>query len=175
MYEPGQTGELTLKINTIMKVKKISKIPLIFGILSSLIMGCGDSGESKIITETFNYANSTQYIIRIQEWKQNTMNEFTIPPQQNLFFKIMLGVGSSCSINGNASGNSDCLLLYADSVKIIFDNTKFIQFDRNTNSNLNILKKENYSSENSNDKYNYEYSFSELHYNLAQDCNGSCD
>lgn len=155
-----------------MKLKKILKIPLIFGILSNLLIGCSD-GESKIITETYNYINSTQYNIRIQEWKQNNMNEFIIAPQQSLFYKIILGVGSSCSINGNMSDNSDCLLLHSDRVKIIFDNSKFLEFNSDTNSNLNILKKENYNSENTNDEYNYEYIFSELDYNNAQNYNGN--
>lgn len=141
-----------------MKQKKILKIPLIFGILSNLLIGCSD-GESKIITETYNYINPTQYNIRIQEWKQNNTNEFIIAPQQSLFYKIILGVGSSCSINGNMSDKSDCLLLYSDSIKIIFDNSKFLEFNSDTNSNLNILKQENYNSENTNDEYNYEYSF----------------
>ena len=157
-----------------MKQKKILKIPLIFGILSNLLIGCSD-GESKIITETYNYINSTQYNIRIQEWKQNNMNEFIIAPQQSLFYKIILGVGSSCSINGNMSDKSDCLLLYYDSIKIIFDNSKFLEFNSDTNSNLNILKQENYNSENTNDEYNYEYSFSELDYNNAENCNGNCN
>ena len=157
-----------------MKQKKILKIPLIFGILSNLLIGCSD-GESKIITETYNYINSTQYNIRIQEWKQNNMNEFIIAPQQSLFYKIILGVGSSCSINGNMSDKSDCLLLYSDSIKIIFDNSKFLEFNSDTNSNLNILKQENYNSENTNDEYNYEYSFSELDYNNAENCNGNCN
>lgn len=150
------------------------KIPLIFGILSNLLIGCSD-GESKIITETYNYINSTQYNIRIQEWKQNNTNEFIIAPQQSLFYKIILGVGSSCSINGNMSDKSDCLLLYSDSIKIIFDNSKFLEFNSDTNSNLNILKQENYNSENTNDEYNYEYSFSELDYNNAENCNGNCN
>lgn len=157
-----------------MKQKKILKIPLIFGILSNLLIGCSD-GESKIITETYNYINSTQYNIRIQEWKQNNMNEFIIAPQQSLFYKIILGVGSSCSINGNMSDKSDCLLLYSDSIKIIFDNSKFLEFNSDTNSNLNILKQENCNSENTNDEYNYEYSFSELDYNNAENCNGNCN
>ena len=73
------------------------------------------------------------------------------------------------------SDKSDCLLLYSDSIKIIFDNSKFLEFNSDTNSNLNILKQENYNSENTNDEYNYEYSFSELDYNNAENCNGNCN
>ena len=152
------------------------KTLLIFGILSNLfLISCGEGEIEHITRRAYNYNNSTLHTLKIQEWKQGNQTVFTIRSNEALNYKITLGTGGVCKINGAISESSDCLLIHSDSIKVIFDNSKFIFFERDKNSSMNILKRENYDYEKVNNEQVYSYSFTESDYENAEPCNGNCD
>lgn len=159
-----------------MKHQIMYKTALIFGIISNLFFVSCNQGEVEYITkEVYSYNNSTNTSIIIKEWKQNSLSIFTLGQNETLVNSVILGTGGECSINGNISNNSECLLIYSDSLKVIFNNSKVLEFNRDINSNLNILKQENYNYNKINNKRIYTYNFSELDYESAEDCNGNCE
>lgn len=159
-----------------MKHQRMYKTLLIFGILSNLFLISCDEGEvERIIRRAYNYNNSTLHTLKILEWKQGNQTVFTIRSNETLNYKITLGTGGVCKIDGAISESSECLLIHSDSVKVIFDNSKFLEFNKESISNLNILKQENYDYEKINNEHTYTYNFLELHYDNAEDCNGNCD
>lgn len=159
-----------------MKHQTMCKTVLIFGIFSNLLLCSCNEGEVEYLTrEAYTYNNNTSYTVKLLKWKQGNQTVFTIQPNEALNYKIILGTGGECSVNDNISLGPDCLLIYSDSIKVIFNNSKFLEFDKNTNSNMNILKQENYDYEKVNKEHIYSYNFTELDYNNAEDCSGSCE
>lgn len=152
------------------------KTLLIFGILSNLFLISCDEGEvERIIRRAYNYNNSTLHTLKILEWKQGNQTVFTIRSNETLNYKITLGTGGVCKIDGAISESSECLLIHSDSIKVIFDNSKFLFYERDNNSSMNILKQENYNYMKVNNEHIYSYNFTELDYESAEDCNGNCE
>ncbi|MGC6479425.1 MAG: hypothetical protein ACON42_03500 [Flavobacteriaceae bacterium] len=149
---------------------------LITGILSSLAgCACGN-GEIDDTTEyTYQYKNHTSHPLSIFAWQQGNPSVYSIQPNETLNYTIALGFGADCSVNGNPSENPHCLLIHSDSIKIIFDSSRFLRFDTNTPSPLNILKFENYSYEKVAKMHIYRYNFSDIDYNSAEDCYENCE
>lgn len=158
-----------------MKHQMRYKILLIFGIFSNFFVSCDEGEVDKIFIENYSYINTTEHLIRIQEWKNGNLTEHSILTKDILLNSITLGMESKCSINGNVSDNSDCLLIYSDSIRVIFNNLRFLEYKRNTNSNLNILKTDNYITDKINNVTNYKYNFTELDFNNSEPCNGNCE
>ena len=160
-----------------MKHRIMYKTLLIFGIFSNfLLLNCDEGEVERIYTETYNYNNNnTFHTLKLLEWKQGNQTVFTIQPNKTLNNKIILGTGGECSVNEITSESPECLLIYSDSIKVIFNNSRFLKFNRDTNSSMNILKQENYDYEKVNNEHVYTYNFTELDYNNAEDCNGNCE
>lgn len=152
------------------------KILLTFGILSNfLIFSCGQGEVDGTHTEIFNYQNNTTFLIEIQESKKGVVSTFNIQPTESLNYKIQVGTGGNCSINGIVNNNSECLLWYSDLIKIIFNSTRYLEFTRESISDFNLLNLDNYEVETINNERVYSYNFSELDYDNAEDCNGNCE
>lgn len=152
------------------------KTLLIFGILSNfLFISCNEGEVDRIYTEVFNYHNNSDFSIKIQESKDSVITEFNIPPSEILIYKIQVVTGGSCSINGVINSNSECLLWTSDSLKIIFNSTKYVEFTRDNTTDFNLLNLDNYNVETINNERIYTYNFTELDYNNAMDCNGNCE
>ena len=159
-----------------MKHHIMYKILLTFGILSNfLIFSCGQGEVEDIYTEIFNYQNNTNFLIEIQESKNGVVSKFNIQPTESLNYKIQVGTGGNCSINGIVNSNSECLLWYSDYIKIILNSTRHLEFTRESISDFNLLNLDNYEVETINNERIYSYNFTESDYENAEDCDGDCE
>ncbi len=149
-------------------------ILLIFGIFSNFLVCCGEGEIDKIYTDNYSYINTTEHLIRIQAWNNGNLSGYSILPKASILFGTDT-FNSGCKINGVRSNNPDCLLIFSDSIRIIFNNSRYLKYKRNTNSKLNILISDNHTIEPIKNGANLKYNFTELDYNNSLACNGNCE
>ena len=144
---------------------------LIFGLLCSFFLQSCGKGEIELINiKNYKYSNQTNYAITIYKWHNNVEYKYEISSSNNIEFRMEFN-GGGCFI-GNVNQttfnpNSDCLLLIADSIKIVFDNTKKLTFKRGDTRDISILNEINYNYKKIANTENYEYSFTQKDYDLA--------
>ena len=162
---------------------------LLFGILSSLIYSC-DEGEDcdfppSLISSkkhTYTYTNETNFSINLEYWKGGISTSYNLEPSKKIIFHDE-GSLRNCTVDGIKSSENWCVLVLADSLKIIFDNTKILTLKQDDTRDINILKVVNYSIEfeeydqieEYDEIWNLRYSFTQKDYNLAEDCDGNCE
>lgn len=139
---------------------------LIFGIISSIIFySCTESTDSNDIA-IYTFSNESEYSISIGKWRNGSVEIFSLPVGNSIVQEINLGFGSSYD-----------LISDADSLHIIFNNNKILVLNDKINDfrSVNILRLDNYEKAIDNNKYYYNYTFSNIDYENAEDCNGNCD
>ena len=145
---------------------------LIIGLLSSFLFQSCEKGEVEYINiKNYKYINQTNYAITIHKWLNNIENKYEISNSDKIEFRMEFN-GGGCFINNvnqiAFNPNSDCLLINADSIKIVFNNTKKLTLKQGDTRKVNILNEANYISKKSGNVENYEYSFTQKDYDLAK-------
>lgn len=146
-----------------MKREIIWMLLLVIGTLSNLVYSCkGEVDRSQL--QQFIYVNNSNYTILINKYINNNIkNEYLISKNDSLIQEIDLGFGST-----------ENLIIYSDSVNVVFENSKILRFKLNDNVNRNLLKMESYESYRKNDVIVNKYIFTNTDYQKAEDCTGNC-
>ncbi len=149
--------------------KTIWMLLLVIGILSSLIFqSCGQEEVEDISIKSYKYGNQTEYSIVIHKWLNNTEIVYELSQSgQQIEFKNEFN-GGGCFIDDiqqtTFSPDSDCLLINADSIKIIFDNSKSYWLKPSDNVDVNILKEVNYTKQGNREDYSYSFTNKDYQY-----------
>ena len=142
---------------------------------SSLFQSYGTDIVEHVAIKNYKYDNQTEYSIVIHKWRNNNEFEYELLPGTQIRFKAELtGTSSSCYID-DVRERGYCLLIIADSVEIIFDNSKSYLLKSLENFSVNILNRENYEYDRQGIQEYYSYQFTDEDYNHAEDCNGKCE
>ena len=145
---------------------------LTFGILSSFLLFSCNGYQDQINPVNDRKAlliNATGLPIKIYRWSggdRNGLEIHSIMSNDTLINELV-----PCTYNGQKSKLSlkrGCYFINSDSVKIIFNETKFVKYTPNTPSNRNVLQEENYYNEkNRRNQYIFTYAFIDEDYLTA--------
>ena len=141
---------------------------LIIGILSSsLFQSCGPGEVEYRHTKSYKYNNQTEYSIVIHKWLNNAEAVYALSQSGQIEFKKEFDSGS-CFIDeipqiGYYPGLG-CLLIRADSIEIVFDNSKSYWLKPSDNIEVNILKEVNYDYTKQRNREDYLYNFTDKDY-----------
>ena len=163
-----------------MKQNRNYTIVLVIGILSSFIYSCGEEDIDERHVRNYNYTNGTDFPLTIEEWKNGMNKSYNLGSSEQIVFKIELGAvgGVSCSVDDEPWQNlseRECLLVTADSLKIVFDGSRVLALRPDDPRDINIFNHDNYDYERNGNVKDYSYTFTQKDYDLAEDCNGNCD
>ncbi len=141
---------------------------LIIGTLSSpLFQSCGQGEVEDITIKSYKYYNQTKYSIVVHKWLNNAETVYELPQSGQIEFKNEFN-GGGCFIDEIQqtafSPDSDCLLINADSLRIIFDDSKSYWLKHSDNVDVNILKEGNYDYTKQGNREDYLYNFTDKDY-----------
>jgi len=147
-----------------MEQKTIYMKLLIIGMLSSLFISCNNTIE-KTYFDTYVYTNNSSHSILIEKYANESKITYELPKLKTINFKLELNSGD-CNIDNNqmTSVLGGCLLIFADSLKIIFDNDKSILLKPKDTRDINIFNEGNYENATVGNKSTHNYIFSEKDY-----------
>lgn len=141
---------------------------LIIGLLSSfLFQSCGKGDVEYINIKNYNYTNQTNYVITISKWLNNVENKYEISKSGKINFRMEFNGGGCFIDNVNQTAfnpNSSCLLIIADSIKIVFDNNKKLTLKQGDKRDINILNESNYNFNKAGNIENFNYVFTQKDY-----------
>lgn len=130
------------------------------------LLSCGREIIDDEYINLFNYKNDTPSNITIFSYQQGIKTRHDLPKDKIYSQKL-----------DNNFGSTDKIIFYADSVKIVYDNSKFKVWKSSDESPRNIIKSfDNYTKLKEEPNYS-EYSFVFITSDLDQTavCKGNCD
>lgn len=141
---------------------------LLIGILSSLFISCGNEINEIKYFKTYTYTNNSGHSLHIEKHSNESNITYELPKLETINFSFELNSGN-CLINDErqSSVSGGCLLIFADSLKIIFDDNKSILLKPEDMRDINILKEKNYDYSKIGRTENFKYSFTQIDYEQA--------
>ncbi|WP_162633184.1 hypothetical protein [Echinicola strongylocentroti] len=130
---------------------------LIIGLVSNLFLSCIKQDVDKRQVQQYIFNNLTEHLISIEMYQGNDVYNFELPKRDSLVQEIELVFGSS-----------EGLILYADSIKIEFDDLKEIKYLPSDESYRNLLHLQSYDNKKIGDVLITRYSFLEEDYQNAE-------
>ena len=170
-------GEITLKVNILtMRPKIIWMLLSAFGILSSFLfqscVKCKANEECELVfIKNYQYSNQTSYSIDIHRYRRSFDNGnghvHKLSPLGKIEFKREFPFG--CYIDDiRQDVSNNCFLIFADSIRIVFDNSRSYWLKHSDSVDVNILHHVNYNLTRQGIRRYYLYTFTEKDYNYAE-------
>jgi len=143
-------------------MKKI--ISSVFAVL--IVVSCGREIVDSQMIDKFNYVNKSNDDISILSYHQGKKTKHDVFKDKTYSQQL-----------DNNFGSVDDIIFYADSVKIIYGNSKYKTW-KSTDENIRniILRFDNYTKIAEKENYNeYQFIFTTQDAGLTQPCNGNCN
>nr|WP_314497405.1 hypothetical protein [uncultured Chryseobacterium sp.] len=129
-------------------------------------LSCGREIIEYRMIDKYSYTNNTDSDMDIYTYRQGKKTKYQLT-KENTF---------SQALETN-SGSTEDIIFYADSIKIVYGQSKFkIWKSADINSRNILMKKENYTKTVEKNRYaEYQFIFNQQDANQTLPCNGNCD